>query len=70
MAGLERKDVWDVKWAEDDPSLYAIMEKTRMYVIRGNEPEEPLQSSCHLCEFKDLKVKAVVLDEILNVSCN
>lgn len=31
-APFERKDVWDVKWAEDDPNSIAVMEKTRLYV--------------------------------------
>ena len=36
---FERKDVWDVKWAEDNPIQLALMEKTRMYIIRDTEPE-------------------------------
>lgn len=32
---LERKDVWDMKWAKDNPDLFAMMEKTRMYVFRN-----------------------------------
>ena len=59
--------MWDLLWASDDPELLVIMEKTRMYVIRGTEPEEPLQSSGHLCDFRDLQVKAVLVDEILLV---
>jgi len=35
----ERKDVWDMKWADDNPELFAMMEKTRMYVFRNMEPE-------------------------------
>lgn len=35
----ERKDVWDMKWAEDNPELFAMMEKTRMYIFRNMEPE-------------------------------
>ena len=27
---FERKDVWDVRWADDNPNLFAMMEKTRM----------------------------------------
>jgi WD repeat-containing protein 35 len=40
--GFERKDVWDVKWANDDPKSFAIMEKTRLFVINGIEAEDPL----------------------------
>ena len=36
---FERKDVWDMKWAEDNPELLAMMEKTRMYVFKGLDPE-------------------------------
>lgn len=31
---FERKDVWDMKWAVDNPDLFAMMEKTRMYIFR------------------------------------
>jgi hypothetical protein len=36
---LERKEVWDLSWALDNPDLFAIMEKTRMYIFRGLAPE-------------------------------
>lgn len=36
---LERRDVWDMKWAKDNPDLFAMMEKTRMYVFRNLDPE-------------------------------
>lgn len=36
---FERKDVWDMKWANDNPDLFAVMEKTRMYVFRNLDPE-------------------------------
>ena len=36
---LERRDVWDMKWAKDTPDLFAVMEKTRMYVFRNLDPE-------------------------------
>ncbi|KAG1701662.1 WD repeat-containing protein 35 [Nymphon striatum] len=63
---FERKDIWDVKWASDNPDLFAVMEKTRMYVFRKLEPEEPVLCSGYLCLFEDLKVKAVMLDDILH----
>ena len=31
---FERKDVWDMRWADDNPDLFAMMEKTRMYIFR------------------------------------
>jgi len=61
---FERKDVWDMKWAEDNPELIVIMEKMRMYVFRNLDPEEPITSSGYLCQFTDLEIKSVLLDEI------
>lgn len=49
---FERKDVWAMVWASDNPRLLAIMEKTRMYVLRDTEPEEPILSAGYICYFK------------------
>ncbi|XP_062851768.1 WD repeat-containing protein 35 [Trichomycterus rosablanca] len=62
---FERKDVWDMKWANDNPDLFAMMEKTRMYVFRNLDPEEPIQTSGFICSFEDLEIKSVLLDEIM-----
>ncbi|KAM8834110.1 WD repeat-containing protein 35 [Synchiropus picturatus] len=62
---FERKDVWDMKWANDNPDLFAMMEKTRMYVFRNLHPEEPIQTSGYICDFEDLEIKSVLLDEIM-----
>lgn len=48
---LERKDVWAMCWASDNPQLLAIMEKTRMYIFRGIYPEEPVSCSGYICSF-------------------
>ena len=62
---FERKDVWDVKWAEDHPERFALMEKTRMYIFNGMIAEEPVLSSAYLCSFSDLEIRAVTLDQLL-----
>jgi WD repeat-containing protein 35 len=62
---FERRDVWDLVWAQDNPDLLSVMEKTRMYVMRGLSPEENILSSGYLCKFNNLKIKAVMLDEVL-----
>lgn len=49
---FQRRDVWTMKWASDDPELLAIMEKTRMYVIRGFNPEEPISTSAYIASFE------------------
>ncbi|CAG2226168.1 IFT121 [Mytilus edulis] len=64
---FERKDVWDMKWAEDNPELFAMMEKTRMYIFRNLDPEEPILSSGYICNFNDLQIKSVLLDEIMRI---
>ena len=65
LPNFERKDTWDMVWAEDNPELFAMMEKTRMYIFRGLQPEEPVLSSGYLCQFKELQIKAIMLDEIM-----
>ena len=62
---FERKDVWDMRWADDNPNLFAIMEKTRMYIFKNFEPEDPISSAGYLCSFKQLEVRAALMDEIL-----
>lgn len=64
--GIERKDVWAVCWARDNPQLLAIMEKTRMYVFRGSDPEEPISCTGYICDFDDLEISAVMLDDLVN----
>lgn len=63
---LERKDVWSVCWAKDNPQLLAVMEKTRMYIFKNSDPEEPISSCGYICKFEDLEITAVLLDEIVN----
>lgn len=51
--------------ADDNPELFAMMEKTRMYIFRGLNPEEPMSSSGYICHFSNLKIKAVLMDEVM-----
>jgi WD repeat-containing protein 35 len=60
-----RKDVRDMQWSDDDPDLYAVMEKNRVYIFRGGNPEEPIVSNGNICSFCDLRVKAILLDEVM-----
>lgn len=48
--------MWALCWAADNPALLATMEKTRMYVLRNEEPEEPIVSAGYVCCFRDLEV--------------
>merc|ERR1719453_1038354 len=62
---FERKDTWDMCWAEDQEDTFAVMEKTRMYVFNDLQPQEPTLSSGYLASFKELEIKAVMLDDIM-----
>lgn len=59
-----------MQWSIDSSDHVAIMEKTRLYVLRGTDPEEPLLSSGYLCEFRDLEIKSVQLDDIMQSPAN
>ena len=61
----ERKEVWSVMWSADNPKLCAIMEKNRLFVLNDYQQEETLLTSGYLCDFSNLQVKALMLDEIL-----
>ena len=65
---FEKHDVWDMKWATDDPNMIAITEKTKLCVfnMKNLEPEDPVVSSGHICSFCDLTVRTVLLDELVN----
>ncbi len=62
---LEKKEVWSIIWSVDNPSICAMMEKNRLIVMKDFESEEPILSAGYLCDFTDLEVKSVLLDEIL-----
>eukprot|EP00053_Salpingoeca_punica_P010039 m.90373 g.90373 ORF g.90373 m.90373 type:complete len:1153 (-) comp15261_c1_seq1:288-3746(-) len=65
LQSFVRKDVWDVRWATDNPELFAMMERTYMYIFRNLDPEEPILSNGHICKFEDLCVRSVNLDDIM-----
>ncbi|XP_046383004.1 WD repeat-containing protein 35 [Ischnura elegans] len=68
VSSFERRDVWDARWASDNPLQLAAMEKTRMYIFRDLDPEEPILSSGYICSFRDLEIRAALLDEIITSS--
>merc|ERR1719395_92702 len=57
-----------MKWADDNPELFAILEKTRMYVVRGTDLEEPVLSSAYICQFNDLQIRSVLIDDVVRNS--
>ncbi|KAI9321165.1 hypothetical protein BDR26DRAFT_943956 [Obelidium mucronatum] len=61
---FERKDVWDIEWATDNPESFAIMEKTRLFIFENNVPEEPITCSGYIGSFDNLQIKSIMLDEL------
>lgn len=51
--------------SQDNPDLFAMMEKTRMYIFRGTDPEEPVINSGHICTFEAMQVRSVLLDMVI-----
>ncbi len=62
---VDRKDVWDMRWSEDDSDMVVIMEKTKMMVFNNETAEDPCVSSGYLARFKDLEIRVVTLDGML-----
>jgi len=62
---VERKDVWDMKWSEDDPDMIVVMEKTKMVVFHGETAEDPVVSSGYLARFQDLEIRVVAMDDLM-----
>jgi WD repeat-containing protein 35 len=60
----EKNEVWQVKWSTDNRDHLVFMEKGRMNTMRGKEVEEPILTDGYICQFSDLQVKCILLDEI------
>lgn len=63
--GIDRRDVWDMCWAEDNEEMLCVMEKTKMVIMRGEIAEAPVQSAGYLARFRELEVRSVNLDDLL-----
>ena len=63
--GALPQDVWDLRWADDNPNLFAMMERAYMYIFRDLDPEEPIASNAYISHFSNLQVESVALDEIM-----
>lgn len=54
-----RSDVWDVRWAEDDPATVAVMEKSKLFILHDGEAEDPIRTNSHLSAFGSLEVQMI-----------
>ena len=39
-----------------------------MYVVRGTDLEEPVLSSAYICQFNDLQIRSVLIDDVVRNS--
>lgn len=73
---FEKKDCWAMIWNESDPLSLAIMEKSRLHVIRDVTPDDPIPSDAFICKYfsiysyyfysyVDLKIRGIFLDDIM-----
>lgn len=65
MYGEEQREIWAAIWSCDNPTMIAYMEKNRLYIMRNTEKEKPELNASYLCEFSNLEVKGILLDEIM-----
>ncbi len=82
ITNFKKSEVWNVVWAtvsfsrrwnrlkiffKDLPDSFAIMEKTKISFVRGTETEEAVPCSGYICDYNNLQVKVVMLDEIMKM---
>ncbi|CAF4041793.1 unnamed protein product [Adineta steineri] len=67
ITNFKKSDVWNVIWAKDLSDSFAIMEKTKISFVRGTETEEAVPCSGYVCDYNNLQVKVVMLDEIMKM---
>lgn len=64
---VKLQDVWDMRWASDNPDLLAVCEKSRLVILHSStlEREEPVPSNGNICSFEQLRVKTLLLDSLV-----
>ena len=62
---FEKKDVWSVKWSDQDDPTFAFLEKNRLNIIKNLEPEEVLTCNGYLAEFFDLNITTVKIEYLM-----
>jgi WD repeat-containing protein 35 len=66
IIGPARKEVWNMAWSQDTPSLFAALERHRLFVFNGLQPEEPVQSLSHNASFRSLEILTVDLIRLMH----
>ncbi|CAI4227348.1 unnamed protein product [Auanema sp. JU1783] len=65
VLNMDKADIWCFLWDAENEDTIAYSEKTKLVIMRGEKTEEPVYSSGYICFFKDLTVKAVLVDYFL-----
>ena len=67
LLDFERKDVWDIKWANDNNNVLAFCEKTKLIAVDAQtlELEDPIQTNNYIYQLDDLSIKTISLDELI-----
>ncbi|KAI1284858.1 WD repeat-containing protein 35 [Halotydeus destructor] len=66
LLAFEKKDVWDIMWASDNPDLFAITEKNKLLIYKDLECDDSDHATGHLMGFSDLIIRTVDLDSLVN----
>ena len=45
----EKKECWAVVWSDTDPLSFAVMEKSRLHIVRGVTADDPITSDAYIC---------------------
>lgn len=61
------QDVWDLNWADDDPSGLAVMSKAKLIIMQGLEPEPPTMTQQYLVSFDKLEATLADMDAVMKV---
>lgn len=62
---FEKKDCWAVVWSDTDPITFAVMEKSRLHIVRDIIGDDAITTEAYICNFSDLKVRGVMVDDIM-----
>jgi len=64
MPDIDKKDVYQMKWASDNANMVCVLEKMKLCFIKNGVEEEPTPFTGYILDFNELKVLSVALDEI------
>jgi hypothetical protein len=62
---IDRSDVWALCWAEEDPKLFAMMDKNRLVIVQDLQAEEPSPTGSFLIRFGNLEAELADLSNIM-----